>query len=49
MLFGKPATAEKWITDAAENAYCKTRAGRRGAGRLTLVRYRPRSEPLRCL
>ena len=26
MLFGKPATAEKWITDAAENAYYKTRA-----------------------
>jgi hypothetical protein len=26
MLFGKPATAEKWITNAAENAYYKTRA-----------------------
>src|SRR4051794_25557579 len=26
MLFGKPATAEKWITDAAENQYYKTRA-----------------------
>jgi len=26
MLFGKPATAEKWITDAAENAFYKTRA-----------------------
>ena len=26
MLFGKPATAEKWITDAAENEYYKTRA-----------------------
>lgn len=26
MLFGKPATAEKWITDAAENEFCKTRA-----------------------
>ena len=25
-LFGKPATAEKWITDAAENAFYKTRA-----------------------
>src|SRR5262245_405311 len=26
MLFGKPATAEKWITDAAEDAFYKTRA-----------------------
>src|SRR5262245_22289330 len=26
LLFGKPATAEKWITDAAENEYYKTRA-----------------------
>src|SRR5262245_56275542 len=26
MLFDKPATAEKWITDAAENAFYKTRA-----------------------
>jgi hypothetical protein len=26
MLFGKPAIAEKWITDAAENAFYKTRA-----------------------
>jgi hypothetical protein len=26
MLFGKPATAEKWITDAAENEYYNTRA-----------------------
>jgi hypothetical protein len=26
MLFGKPATAEKWITDASENAFYKTRA-----------------------
>jgi hypothetical protein len=26
MLFGKPATAEKWVTDAAENAFYKTRA-----------------------
>jgi hypothetical protein len=25
-LFGKPATAEKWITDAAENEFYKTRA-----------------------
>jgi hypothetical protein len=26
MLFGKPATAEKWITDAIESAFYKTRA-----------------------
>jgi hypothetical protein len=26
MLFGKPATADKWITDAAENVFYKTRA-----------------------
>src|SRR5882672_4087017 len=25
-LFGKPATAEKWITDAAENEFYRTRA-----------------------
>src|SRR6266478_4993619 len=26
MLFGKPATVEKWITDAAENEFYRTRA-----------------------
>src|SRR5947207_3602638 len=26
MLFGKPATVEKWITDAVENEFFKTRA-----------------------
>jgi hypothetical protein len=26
MLFGKPATADKWITDAVENQFYKTRA-----------------------
>jgi len=26
MLFGKPATVKKWITDAAENEFYKTRA-----------------------
>jgi len=30
MLFGKAATAEKWITDAAENEFYKTRAEDRG-------------------
>ena len=26
MLFGKPASVDKWITDAAENEFYKTRA-----------------------
>jgi hypothetical protein len=26
MYFGKPATVEKWVTDAAENEFYKTRA-----------------------
>jgi hypothetical protein len=26
VLFGKPTTAEKWVTDAAENEFYKTRA-----------------------
>jgi len=30
MLFGKPATVEKWITDAAENQFYKTRAESNG-------------------
>src|SRR6266481_1055666 len=30
MLFGKPATAEKWITDAAENEFYKTKAEQDG-------------------
>lgn len=30
MLFGKPATAEKWITEAAENEFYKTRAESHG-------------------
>ena len=29
-LFGKPATVEKWITDAAENEFYKTRAEQDG-------------------
>jgi hypothetical protein len=28
MLFGKPATAEKWITDAVENEFYKKQSGR---------------------
>jgi carbon monoxide dehydrogenase subunit G len=38
MLFGKPATAEKWITDAAENEFYKTRAEGDGFIFLTTMR-----------
>ena len=37
ILFGKPATAEKWITDAAENAFYKTRAEDNGFVFLTTM------------
>jgi hypothetical protein len=38
MLFGKPATAEKWITDAAENEFYKTRAEDDGCVYLSTMR-----------
>ena len=38
MLFGKPATAEKWITDAAESEFYKTRAEDRGFVYVTTLR-----------
>jgi hypothetical protein len=38
MLFGKPATAEKWITDAAEKEFYKTRAEDRGVVFTTTMR-----------
>jgi len=38
MLFGKPATAEKWITDAAENEFYTTRAEDRGVVFITTIR-----------
>jgi hypothetical protein len=38
MLFGKPATAEKWITDAAENDFYKTRAEDNGFVFITTIR-----------
>ena len=38
MLFGKPATVEKWITDAAENEFYKTRAEDNGFVFLTTKR-----------
>ena len=37
ILFGKPATAEKWVTEAAENAFYKTRAESDGFVFLTTV------------
>src|SRR5258706_3546315 len=38
ILFGKPATVEKWITDAAENEFYKTRAEDGGFVFLTIKR-----------
>jgi hypothetical protein len=38
MLFGKPATAEKWITEAAENEFYTTRAEDMGFVFLTTQR-----------
>src|SRR5262245_13600203 len=38
MLIGKPATVEKWITDAAENDFYKTRAEEGGFVFLTTMR-----------
>jgi hypothetical protein len=43
MLFGKPATVEKWITDAAENDFYKTRAEDGGFVFLTTKRIAERS------
>ncbi len=37
MLFGEPATVEKWITDAAENEFYKTRAESDGMVFLTTM------------
>lgn len=38
MLFGKPATVEKWITDAAENEFYTTKAEDSGFVFLTTMR-----------
>src|SRR5437667_7558793 len=38
MLFGKPASAEKWITDAAENEFYRTRAESDGFVFLSTIR-----------
>src|SRR5262245_15454832 len=37
-LFGKPATAEKWITDAAENEFYRTRSESNGFVFLSTLR-----------
>jgi hypothetical protein len=37
MLFGKPATVEKWITDADENTFYRTRAESDGFVFLTTI------------
>ena len=38
MLFGEPAAVEKWITEAAENEFYRTRAEDRGVVFLTSMR-----------
>jgi len=38
MLFGKPATVEKWIIDAAENEFYQTKAASDGFVFLTTMR-----------
>jgi hypothetical protein len=43
MLFGKPTTVEKWITDAAENEFYTTRAEDGGFVFLTTMRISERS------
>jgi hypothetical protein len=46
MLFGKPATAEKWITEAAENEYYQTRAEDNGFVFLSTLRISAGSDGL---
>ena len=43
MLFGKPATVEKWITDAAVNQFYTTRAEDRGMVYITTMKISERS------
>ncbi len=38
LLFGKPASVDKWITEAAENEYYKTRAEDNGFAFLTTLK-----------
>ena len=46
MLFGKPATAEKWITDAAEHEFYTTRAEDNGFVFLSTFRISESSDGL---
>jgi len=48
MLFGKPATAEKWITDAAENEFYTTRAEDGGFVFVSTIAFRGRLREQRC-
>ena len=43
LLFGKPATVEKWITDAVENEFYKTRAEDSGFVFFTTMRISERN------
>jgi hypothetical protein len=43
ILFGKPATVEKWITDASESEFYKTRAESPGFVYLSTIRISERS------
>jgi hypothetical protein len=43
MLFGKPASVEKWITAAAENAFYTTRAEDQGFVFVSTMRIAERS------
>jgi hypothetical protein len=44
LLFGKPATVEKWITDAAENEFYKTKAEDSGFVFVTTMRISESSD-----
>jgi len=44
MLFGKPASADKWITEAAENEFYSTRAESDGFVFLSTLRLSERSD-----
>ena len=43
MLYGKPATVEKWITDAVENVHYTTRAEDSGFVFISITRISERS------
>jgi hypothetical protein len=47
MLFGKPASVDKWITDAAENEFYKTKAEDSGFVFITTMRISESSAGMR--